>query len=80
VICSGISEDKWASSGVAIWIKKQWQNKIIDYTGISDRIIKVKIKVLNQTFNIFEIYAPVEGKDQETEEFYEKLQLQLLME
>jgi hypothetical protein len=29
---------------------------------------------MNQTFNIFGIYAPVEGKDQETEEVYEKLQ------
>jgi len=33
-----------------------------------------RIKVLNRNFTIVGVYAPVEGKEQETEEFYRELQ------
>jgi len=63
-----------ASSGVAIAIRKDWKHKIQDYTWISDRIIETRIKVLNRNFTIMGVHAPVEGKEQDTEEFYRELQ------
>jgi exonuclease III len=53
---------------------KNWKHKIQDYTWISDRIIETRIKVLNRNFTIVEVYVPVEGKEQDTEEFYRELQ------
>jgi len=48
MIYCGIPANQWASSGVAIAIRKDWEHKIQDYTWISDRIIETRIKVLNR--------------------------------
>ena len=66
--------NKWASSGVANVVRKDWKNKIQDYTWISDRIIETRVKVLNVNFTIVGAYAPVQGKEQDTGEFYRELQ------
>ena len=60
--------------GVAIAIRKDWKHKIQDYTWISDRIIETRIKVLNRNLTIVGVYAPAEGKEQDTEGFYRELQ------
>jgi len=73
MIYCGVPANQWASSGVAIAIRKDWQHKIQDYTWISDRIIETRIKVLNRNFTIVGVYAPAEGKEQDTEEFYREL-------
>jgi len=74
MIYCGVSANQWASSGVAIAVRKDWIHKIQDYTWISDRIIETRIKVLNRNFTIVGVYAPVEGKEQDREEFYRELQ------
>ena len=74
MIYSGVPANQWASSGVAILIRKDWKHKTQDYTRTSDRIIDTRIKVLNRNFTIVGVYAPVEGKEQDTEEFYRDLQ------
>ena len=74
MIYSGVPVNQWASSGVAILIRKDWKHKIQDYTWTSDRINETRIKVLNRNFTIVGVYAPVEGKEQDTEEFYRDLQ------
>jgi hypothetical protein len=74
MIYCGVPTIQWASSGVAIGIRRDWKHKTQDYTWISDRIIETGIKVLNRTFTIVGIYTPVKGKEQETEEFYRKHQ------
>jgi len=74
MIYCGEPANKWASSGVAIAITKDWKHKMQDYTSISDRIIETRIKVLNRNFTIVGVYGPVEGKEQDTEEFYRELQ------
>jgi len=70
----GVPANQWASSGVAIAIRKDWKHQIQDYNRISDGIIVTIIKVLNRNFTVVGIYAPVEGKEQDTEEFYRELQ------
>jgi hypothetical protein len=42
MIYSGVPTNQWASSGVAIAIRKDWKHKIRDYTWISDRIIETR--------------------------------------
>jgi exonuclease III len=74
MIYCGVPANQWASSGVAIAIRKDWEHKIQDYTSIWDRIIETVIEVLNRNFTIVGVYASVEGKKQETEEFYRELQ------
>jgi len=74
MIYCGVTANQWASSGVANAIRKDWKHKIKDYTWISDRIIETGIKVLIKNFTIVGVYAPVEGKEQDTEEFYRELQ------
>jgi len=49
-----VPANQWASSGVAIAIRKDWKHKIQDYTWISDRIIATRIKVMNMNFTIKE--------------------------
>ena len=73
MIYCGVPTNQWGSSGVAIAIRKDWKQKIQDYTWISDRIIETRIKVLNRNFTIVGVYGPVEGKEQDTEEFYREL-------
>jgi len=42
MIYCGVPANQWASSGVAIAIRKDWKHKIQDYTSISDRIFKLE--------------------------------------
>jgi len=69
MIYCAVPANQWASSGVAIAIRKDCKHKIQDYTWISDRIIETRIKVLKRCFTIVGVYVPVEGKEQDTEEF-----------
>jgi len=73
-IYCGVPANQWASSGVAIAVRKDWKHKIQDCTWILDRIIETRIKVLNRNFTVVGVYVPVEGKEQDTEEFYRELQ------
>jgi hypothetical protein len=47
MIYSGVPDNKWAASGVAILIKEDWKNKIQDYSSISDRIVLTRLSPLN---------------------------------
>ena len=74
MIYCGVPANQWASYGVEIAIREDWKHKIQDYAWISDRIIETRLKVLNRNFTIVGAYAPVEAKEQDTEEFYRELQ------
>jgi len=74
MIYCGVPAKQRASSGVAVAVRRDWKHKIQDYTWIWDRIIETRIKVLNRNFTIVGVYAPVEGKEHATEEFYRELQ------
>jgi exonuclease III len=74
MIYSGVPREEWASSGIAILVRKDWKNRIIDYKWISQRTVQLGLKILTYTVTINGIYAPAEGKPTETEEFYDELQ------
>jgi hypothetical protein len=62
MIYSGVPREEWDSSGVAILVRNDWKNRIIDYKWISSRIVQLRLKILTYTVTIIGIYAPVEGK------------------
>jgi exonuclease III len=74
MIYSGVTNENWAASGVAILIRKHLRKKILGYTWISPRIIQVKMRIASREFNTIGVYAPVEGKQEGTEIFYTDLQ------
>jgi hypothetical protein len=74
MIYCGAPGNQWAPSGRAIAIRKDWKHTLQDYTWISDRIIETRIKVLNRNVTILGVHAPVEGKQQDTDEFFGELQ------
>jgi hypothetical protein len=67
MIYSGVPSEEWATSGIAILVRKDWKNRILGYEWISPRILKLRLKLLTYTITIIDIYAPVEGKTSETE-------------
>ncbi len=69
MIYSGVPANQWASSGVAILIRKDWKHKIQDYTWTADRIIETRIKVLNRNFTVVGVYVPAEGKNKTQKNF-----------
>jgi hypothetical protein len=73
IIYSGVPNENWAASGVALLIRKLLRNRILGYTWISPRIIQVKLRIACREFNIIGVYAPVEGKREETEILYTDL-------
>jgi hypothetical protein len=74
MIYSEVSSEEWASSAIAILVKKDWKNRIIGYEQISPRTVKLRLKLLTYTVTIVGIYAPIEGKTSNTEEFYDDQQ------
>lgn len=67
--------NKEGQRGVGFLIKKAWSEKLMEYKGISDRIVMAKFKMKNdgsQTITIVQIYAPTSSaEEKEVEEFYE---------
>lgn len=74
MLYSGVPGNKRASSGVAVLLRKEWKTRIHSYNFINDRIINVRIKVHRGYLTIVGIYAPEEGRKDESIEFYEHLQ------
>jgi hypothetical protein len=73
-IYSGVEEEKGAAAGVGIILRKRLKSRIIRYSWISERITTIKIKTGRSHCYIIGAYAPVEGKAEKTETFYEQLQ------
>lgn len=74
MIYSGVPQGKRASAGVAILINKFWKNKIHSYTFINERILTIRIKIKRGYLTVIGVYAPEEGRHEDSEEFYEELQ------
>lgn len=74
MIYSGVSQEKRACCGVAILIDNKWKSKIVNYTYINERILITRLKIDRGHLTILGVYAPEEGKKEETQTFYEELQ------
>lgn len=60
--------------GVGFLVKRKYKENIIKFTGISERVCILEIKLGNQDFAIIQAYAPTENSSQEEiDRFYEDL-------
>lgn len=74
VIQAGVNKDKRAVGGVMLYIHKNHENAIEHYNIWSERIVSVRMKSKQRYTTIIGIYAPEEGKEELSNEFYETLQ------
>jgi hypothetical protein len=63
---SGVDIKKRASAVVALLVNKSWKNEIHSYTFINERIMTIRLKLERGYLTLFNIYAPEEGKEEET--------------
>ena len=73
MVYSGVPTEKWASQMV-ILVKKELKNKLLQYQWISTWIVKLRFKFLKITLTTIGVYTPVEGQDDETNDFYGEMQ------
>lgn len=71
---SGVDQRERAAKGVSIFIDRKWESRIKEVQYINERIIMMKLKHDRGYLIAIGVYAPEEGKKDETEEFYEILQ------
>jgi len=74
MIYSGVDQNERARCGVAILIDKKWTPKIESYSYINERIVTTRLKFDRGHLTVIGVYAPEEGKKEETENLYKLLQ------
>jgi hypothetical protein len=66
--------EKLACNGVGMLIRGHLAENVIDVTRLNSRIIRVRLRIENELFTIFSVYAPQTGRsDQEKDEFWSQL-------
>ena len=63
-----------AQSGVVLITDHKWTSRITNYSLVNDRIITVRLKTNRGHITIIGVYAPEEGREEETRCFYKQLQ------
>jgi exonuclease III len=70
----GVERSQRAAAGIAITVKKKWKHRIGSYSFINERILQIRYKTIRY-MSIVGVYAPGEGKTEETEQFFDELQM-----
>ena len=73
MLYSGVSQETQAQSGVALIIDHKWTSRITSYSFVNDRIT-VRLKTNRGHITIIGVYAPEEGREEETRRYYKQLQ------
>lgn len=77
-IYSGVDEPVRAKAGVGILINKELETNIEEIKHISERILRIAIKLSNSKLYIFSVYGPVDCKLKNVKkQFYDILQQEL---
>ena len=69
--------NKIAATSVAIMIKAKFKKGIYRYVFVNERILQLRYKLQRGYLTLLAVYAPEEGKTEQTDEFYETLQDQI---
>jgi len=77
LLYSGVPTNKRAAAGIAIMIKAKFKKRIHSYVFVNERILQLRYKLQRAYLTLLAVYAPEEGKTEQTEEFYETLQDQI---
>ena len=74
---SGVPANTRAAAAIAIMIKAKFKKRIHSYVFVNGRILQLRYKLQRGYLTLLAVYAPEEGKTEQTEEFYETLQDQI---
>lgn len=77
LLYSGVPSNKRAAAGIAIMVKNSFRKRINSYAFINERILQLRYKFQRGYLTLLAVYAPEEGKIEETNAFYETLQDQI---
>jgi len=77
LLYSGVPTNKRATAGIAIMIKAKFKRRIHSYMFVNERILQLRYKLQRGYLTLLAVYAPEDGKTEQTEEFYETLQDQI---
>lgn len=72
---SGVNRQERARAGVILMIHKSLRSSIDYYKFWNERLIEVRIKLRRGFMTVIGTYAPVEGDEDNSELFYNKLQI-----
>ena len=72
MIYSGVTQN--ARAGVAILMNMKWKDKIHSYEWLNERITTVRFKIDRGYLTLICVYAPDDGRLEESREFYKTLQ------
>ena len=71
-------KDNRSREGVGIMISPNILHCLLGYEAVSSRMITAKFQMKGGVMNIIQVYAPTSGhSDQESDEFYDLLQLHI---
>jgi endonuclease/exonuclease/phosphatase (EEP) superfamily protein YafD len=73
----GVPTNKRAAAGIAIMIKAKYRKRIHSYMFVNERILQLRYKLQRGYLTLLAVYAPEDGKTEQTEEFYTALQDQI---
>jgi len=77
LLYSGVPKNKRAAARIVIMIKAKFKKRIHSYVFVNERILQLRFKLKRGYLTLLAVYAPEEGKTEQTEEFYETLQDQI---
>jgi hypothetical protein len=73
-IHNGVNSETRSQAGVTILISKLFETKVESYTCYSERMIQKRIKTFRGFPNVIGVHAPVQGREDGSEDFYYLLQ------
>jgi hypothetical protein len=73
----GVPTNKRSAAGIAIMIKATYRKRIHSYMFVNEIILQLRYKLQGGYLTLLAVYAPEEGKTEQTEEFYAALQDQI---
>jgi hypothetical protein len=68
-----VPTNKRAAEGKAIMIKAKYRKRIHGYTFLNEEIIQLRYKLERGCLSLLSVYAPEEGKTEQTEECYKTI-------
>jgi len=77
LLYSGVPTNRRAAAGIEIMIKAKFKKRIHSYMFVNERILQLRYKLQRGYLTLLAVYAPEEGKTEQTEEFYKTLQDQI---
>jgi exonuclease III len=72
-----VTQKQRAAKGVAILADKDGQRKE-SYVYINERIITIRFRIPRNHVTVVGVYSPEEGKKEETQQFCEQLQNEII--